>query len=113
MPRKSGTTTVCSAMSTSASGCHMSPVSPNPWSNSTARSASADVLRGIPDVHQRRAKSRRERFHAGVDRDYRPRDEEADGASQQPDTDQTPCRSPRTASPRAAAKVGATHATPS
>src|SRR5207302_992102 len=36
MPRRSGTITVWSCASRAASGAHMSPVSPNPWSSTTA-----------------------------------------------------------------------------
>src|SRR5947209_18179123 len=36
MPRRSGTTTVWSFASTAAIGDHMSPVSPKPWTSTTA-----------------------------------------------------------------------------
>jgi hypothetical protein len=36
MPRRSGTTTVWSRASSAAKGAHMSLVSPNPWSSTTA-----------------------------------------------------------------------------
>src|ERR1700719_1206419 len=36
MPRRSGTTTVCSFANSAAIGDHMSPVSPKPWISTTA-----------------------------------------------------------------------------
>ena len=42
MPRRSGTTTVWSVASSAASGAHMSPVSPNPCSSTTAGPMPAD-----------------------------------------------------------------------